>query len=156
MEALEECDLATARFGGGGGIFAHYKLNILARAGGQQEADDSLGRLGVVTDTPSYLTASLACLAHPRPLVLTDQRREEEPMAVVAEHDSMPVQQEHGLPCRRKSIFIREGSGQCRDSSSSSPPSPMDTGQSEMDDHRAAINVRVKELAATGHLVRLW
>jgi hypothetical protein len=36
-EALEECDLAVTRFGGG--TLAHYKLNILARADRQQEAD---------------------------------------------------------------------------------------------------------------------
>src|SRR5437879_6010346 len=55
---------------------------------------DSLGRLGVITGTPPYLTASLACLVYLRPLVLTDQRREEDPMAVAAEPHSMPIQQD--------------------------------------------------------------
>jgi len=36
-EALEECDRAITRFGDG--IFAHNKLNILARAGRQEEAE---------------------------------------------------------------------------------------------------------------------
>jgi tetratricopeptide (TPR) repeat protein len=38
-EALDECDLAINRFGDGGGTTAHNKLNILARAGRQEDAE---------------------------------------------------------------------------------------------------------------------
>lgn len=38
-EALEGCDLAISRFGDGGGTTAHNKLNILARAWRQEDAE---------------------------------------------------------------------------------------------------------------------
>ena len=57
-EALEECDRAITRFGDG--TFAHNKLNILARAGRQLEAE-AMQRACWPAPVPWYPSSGSAC-----------------------------------------------------------------------------------------------